>query len=70
MNNKREEKRHITTDEIELRSIDSGGETVKQEYVDGLGVVYDKEEELWEGYFESVSKNAFDKWLKKDEEDC
>ena len=58
--------RKFAVENLELRSEAEGDS--KQEYCDGMGVVYDREEELWDGYFEKVSRTAFDKWLKKGEE--
>lgn len=58
--------RKFAVENLELRSEAEGDS--KQEYCDGMGVVYDREEELWDGYFEKVSRTAFDKWLKKDVE--
>ena len=58
------EKRFIEVDEMELRS---EGED-KQSYVVGLGIVYDKEVEIWPGFREKIRKGAFDKSLRSRDE--
>lgn len=39
-----------------------------QRYVNGIGIVYDKEVELWPGYREKIRKGAFDEDLKNSKE--
>jgi len=58
------EKREIVVDNIELRSEGEG----EQRFVEGLGIVYDKEVELWDGYFEKIHPEAFTRCLKSGEE--
>jgi len=58
----RMEMRVFEVPDIELRAAD--GED-KQEYVDGIGAIYDKEVEIWPGYFEKISRGAFASCLKK-----
>jgi HK97 family phage prohead protease len=57
------EMRFAEIDGIKIRAEGEGND--KQEYVDGLGVVYDKEVELWDGYFEKIRAGAFDKCLSR-----
>jgi len=45
---------------IELRKDDQA----EQRFVDGVGVIYDKEVELWDGYYEKIDRNAFKDCLK------
>lgn len=49
------EKRFVEVDDIELRSEEDG----KQHFVAGLGIVYDKEVEIWPGFREKIRKGAF-----------
>jgi HK97 family phage prohead protease len=56
--------RNLTVEDMELRS-STGNMESDQEYVDGVGVVYDKEVEIWDGYFEKIRSGAFDKCLKR-----
>ena len=57
------EMRTVDVDNVELRAITEGEE--KQEYVDGLGVVYDREVEVWHKYYEKIRAGAFTKCLSK-----
>jgi len=52
--------------EVELRKTKDNSND--QKYVDGIGVVYDREEELWDGYFEKIDRNAFKDCLAKNPE--
>ena len=63
MPNKAVEMRLAEIDGIQIRA-EGEGET-KQEYVDGLGIVYDKEVEIFDGYFEKIRAGAFDKCMKR-----
>jgi len=40
----------------------------KQRYVEGCGVVYNKEVELWDSYFETIDRSAFDECLSQNPE--
>lgn len=60
------EMRFAEIDGIKIRAVGEGED--KQQYVDGLGVVYDKEVEIWDGYFEKIRSGAFDKCLKREGE--
>jgi HK97 family phage prohead protease len=62
MSNKKLEARSLNSELIELRNTDN------QKYVDGFGILYNQEAELWEGYFEQIDKNAFTESLAKNEE--
>ena len=59
------ENRFIETDEIEIRS--SEGES-DQKYVSGIGVVYNREVEIWDGYKESIRSGAFEGALSSGKE--
>jgi HK97 family phage prohead protease len=63
MRDKNVEMRFAEIDGIQIRA-EGEGET-KQEYVDGLGIVYNKEVEIFDGYFEKIRSGAFDKCLKR-----
>jgi len=58
----KKEVRAFHTDGIELRK---DAETSEQKYVDGIGVIYDREEQLWDGYYEKIDRNAFKDCLSK-----
>jgi len=64
MSNKKET-RAFQTDGIELRKKD---ETTAQKYVVGVGIVYDREVELWDGYYERIDSSAFKDCLSKNPE--
>jgi HK97 family phage prohead protease len=64
MSNKKEV-RAFHTDGIELRK---DAETSEQKYVDGIGVIYDREEQLWDGYYEKIDRMAFKDCLSKNPE--
>lgn len=53
------EKREARTLEIEEIEFRAEGENSEQRFVEGLGVVYDKEIEIWPGYREKIRKGAF-----------
>jgi uncharacterized protein len=65
MSTDKKEVRAFKTDGIELRKTDTSND---QKYVDGIGVVYDREEQLWDGYFEKIDRNAFKDCLSKNPE--
>jgi uncharacterized protein len=58
------ENRFIEIDDVELRT---EGEA-KQQYVAGLGIVYDKEVEIWPGLREKIRKGAFGKSMRSTDE--
>jgi len=66
MENNKKEVRAFHSDGIELRKANDTPDDFN--YVDGIGVVYDREEELWDGYFESIDKEAFRECLAKNPE--
>ncbi|MDR2592994.1 MAG: HK97 family phage prohead protease [Chitinispirillales bacterium] len=47
-----------------IKMLRSGIEGDKQRYVEGCGVVYNREVELWDSYFETIDRGAFDDCLK------
>jgi len=47
---------------VELRASKSEEDT--QEYVEGVGIVYDKEVEIWQGFFEKIRSGALSDSLK------
>ena len=55
--------RQIEIEEIELREDDEANAAVE-----GIGIVYDREQEIWPGYFETIRSGAFDKSLNGDRE--
>jgi HK97 family phage prohead protease len=61
------EVRAFHSDSIELRKAAKASDN-EQKFVDGVGVIYDKEVELWDGYFERIDKNAFKECLSKNPE--
>jgi len=63
------------TNEKEVRAFHSVGgidlrkdEVAEQRYVEGVAVVYNQEEQLWDGYFERIDKDAFKKCLASNPE--
>ncbi len=61
------EKRVISVDEMELRDGDATNGAA-QAYAEGLGVVYDREVELFEGYLEKIRSGALSRSVNGDEE--
>jgi len=67
--NKTEEKkmpkeiRQLEIDDIELRSDDDS-----ESFVEGVGIVYDREVELWPGYFEKIRSGAFESSVRGDKD--
>lgn len=61
------EKRFIETDEIEIRSTtpDGGNE---QKSVSGVGIVYNREAEIWPGFFERIKPGAFTRSISSNRE--
>jgi HK97 family phage prohead protease len=55
------ENRTLEAEEIEIRS--EGVEGEEQRYVQGVGIVYDKEVEIWPGFREKIRAGAFEKTL-------
>jgi uncharacterized protein len=53
------EMRLAEVDGMQIRAVGDGDK--KQEYVEGLGVVYGREVEIFEGYFEQIRAGAFNK---------
>ncbi|MBN1604615.1 MAG: HK97 family phage prohead protease [Chitinispirillaceae bacterium] len=51
-----------------VTDIDIENRDDSQRYVNGIGIVYDKEVELWPGYREKIRKGAFDEDLKNTKE--
>jgi uncharacterized protein len=62
----KQEFRVVETDEVEIRSQGEGEK--EQKYVDGYGIVYDREVEIWDGYFEKIRPGAFADVLKSGRE--
>jgi len=65
--NNKPEQRFIPTKKIEIRTVGEEGET-EQRFVDGVGIVYGQEVEIWPGYMESVRAGAFGDTLGSGEE--
>lgn len=57
------ENRFLETEEIEIRAVPGTGDE-EQRYVSGIGIVYDKEVEIWPGLREKIRAGAFDASLK------
>jgi HK97 family phage prohead protease len=57
------EVRAYEVDTIELRK-KGESETDSIRWADGVAIVYDKETEIFDGYFEKIGRNAFTKWLE------
>lgn len=55
--------------EIEERKVlgDDEGKP-EQRFVSGIGIIYDREVEIWPGYFEKIARGAFDKSISGSEE--
>lgn len=51
--------RFLESDEIEIRAVGEGED--KQRFVEGLGIVYNRETEIWPGFFETIAPGAFDR---------
>jgi HK97 family phage prohead protease len=60
------ERRVVAVDGLELR--EGPGDGSGQRYVEGVGVVYDREVELWPGYFETIRAGALTRALKAGDE--
>jgi len=56
--NTNKEVRAFHSDSIELRKAAKASDN-EQKYVDGIGVVYEKEEMIYDNYYEQVSRDAF-----------
>lgn len=52
------ENRQIEVDEIEIRAKTEDGKP-EQNTVSGIGIVYNREVEIWPGYFEKIRSGAF-----------
>jgi len=61
---KQYEVRTIDAENTELRSVDDD----EQQYCEGFGVVYDREVEIYPGYYEKINANAFKRCLDKNTE--
>jgi HK97 family phage prohead protease len=55
--------RHIDVDSIEIRS-----EENEQRLVEGVAIVYDREVEIWPGFFERIRPGAFEKSVRNGDE--
>jgi len=60
------EMRVVGPEDTELRSLSVDGD--EQRYVEGYGIIWDRETEIYSGYYEKINKNAFDKSLAKNKE--
>ena len=54
--------RFVESGDIEMRV--SGEGDAQERYVDGLGIVYDREVEIWPGFFETIAPGAFGRSVK------
>lgn len=59
------ENRTIAVDGMELREAADGGD---QPYAEGYGVIYDREVELWPGFFEKIRAGALTRSLNSGDE--
>jgi len=59
------EKRFYETKDIEIRSYDDKEE---ERFVEGYGVVYDREVEIWPGFREKIRPGAFEKSIRNSSE--
>jgi len=61
------EKRFLPIKKVEMRKVGEEGKE-EQKFVDGVGIVYDTEVEIWPGYMEKIRKGAFGETLRSGEE--
>ena len=52
--------RFAVTSEVEIREAENGGDR----YAEGMGVVYDRETEIWPGFKETIARGAFEGTLR------
>lgn len=65
MPKKNKEKRFYEVEEIEIRSSD---ENEDDRFVQGIGIVYDREVEIWPGFREKIRPGAFEKSIRNQPE--
>jgi HK97 family phage prohead protease len=54
--------------EIEGRVVPAAEGTPEQRYVSGIGIVYDREVEIWPGFLEKIRRGAFERSIRSGDE--
>jgi HK97 family phage prohead protease len=67
MGNKQEQ-RFLKTNQVEIRSVESGDgdDKTEQRFVSGVGIVYGEEVTIWDGFKETIRAGAFTESINSD----